>query len=191
MFGCAGLKHKEYCIFNKQYTKEEYENLVPKIIEHMKKTGEWGEFFPMSLCPNNYNDASVQDFYPLTKEEVKKEECGWFEEDTSKNYIGPKGEVPNDINDVEGNICDKIFICEVSGKPYKIISQEFSFYKERGIPLPKRSPDQRHKDRLKKRNPKKLWNRNCSKCNKEIVTSYSPERPETVYCEECYLKEVY
>jgi hypothetical protein len=27
---------KEYCILNKQYTKEEYEILVPKIIEHMK-----------------------------------------------------------------------------------------------------------------------------------------------------------
>jgi hypothetical protein len=32
---------KQYCILNKQYTKEEYEELVPKIIEHMKKTGEW------------------------------------------------------------------------------------------------------------------------------------------------------
>lgn len=32
-FGCVGLHHKQYCIFNKQYTKEEYESLVPQIIE--------------------------------------------------------------------------------------------------------------------------------------------------------------
>ena len=38
LFGCVGLKNKHYCIFNKQYTKDEYEALVPKIIEHMKKT---------------------------------------------------------------------------------------------------------------------------------------------------------
>jgi len=31
----------KYCILNKQYSKEEYEELVPKIIEHMQKTGEW------------------------------------------------------------------------------------------------------------------------------------------------------
>jgi hypothetical protein len=36
-FGCVSLKNKEYCILNKQYTKEEYEKLVPKIIEHMNK----------------------------------------------------------------------------------------------------------------------------------------------------------
>ncbi|MBI4652816.1 hypothetical protein HY750_00995 [Candidatus Kuenenbacteria bacterium] len=36
-FGCANLRNKEYCILNKQYTKEEYEKLVPKIIEHMNE----------------------------------------------------------------------------------------------------------------------------------------------------------
>src|SRR3989344_5002925 len=34
-FGCVGLWRKEYCVFNRQYTKEEYEALVPKIIEQM------------------------------------------------------------------------------------------------------------------------------------------------------------
>jgi hypothetical protein len=36
-FGCVGLSKKRYCIFNKQYAKEEYEKLVPKIIEHMRR----------------------------------------------------------------------------------------------------------------------------------------------------------
>jgi hypothetical protein len=40
LFGCISLRNKQYCIFNKQYTKEEYETLIPKIIEHMKSTGE-------------------------------------------------------------------------------------------------------------------------------------------------------
>jgi len=31
LFGCIGLKHKKYCILNKQYTKQEYNKLVPKI----------------------------------------------------------------------------------------------------------------------------------------------------------------
>ena len=41
MFGCHSMRKKSYCILNKQYTKEEYESLVPRIIEHMMKTGEW------------------------------------------------------------------------------------------------------------------------------------------------------
>jgi hypothetical protein len=40
-FGCEGLQHKQFCILNKQYTKEEYDRLVPQIIEKMKADGEW------------------------------------------------------------------------------------------------------------------------------------------------------
>ena len=36
-FGCIGLRNKQYCILNTQYTKEEYENLVPKIIARMRE----------------------------------------------------------------------------------------------------------------------------------------------------------
>lgn len=34
-FGCIGLRHKSYCIFNKQYTKEDYELTVANVITHM------------------------------------------------------------------------------------------------------------------------------------------------------------
>lgn len=45
LFACAGLKHKEYCIFNRQYEKNDYERTCAAIIEQMTTTGEWGEFF--------------------------------------------------------------------------------------------------------------------------------------------------
>lgn len=69
-FGCAGLKNKEYCIFNKQYSKSDYETMVAQILEHMTKTGERGEFFPASLSPFCYNEALTQEYYPLTKQEA-------------------------------------------------------------------------------------------------------------------------
>ena len=40
-FLCTGLSDMEYCILNKQYTKEAYNKLIPKIIAHMRETGEW------------------------------------------------------------------------------------------------------------------------------------------------------
>ena len=69
-FACIGLRNKSYCILNKQYTCEEYEELVPRIIEHMMKTGEWGEFFPASLSPFGYNETVAQEYFPLSRKEV-------------------------------------------------------------------------------------------------------------------------
>lgn len=63
-FGSVGMKNAQYCILNKQYSKEEYEELVPKIIEHMRKTGEWGEFFPMEMSPFSYENSHAVQFFP-------------------------------------------------------------------------------------------------------------------------------
>jgi hypothetical protein len=59
------------------------------------------------------------------------------------------------------------------------------------LPIPRRHPDQRHLDRMALRNPRKLFDRKCDKCQVDMKTTYAPERKETVYCEECYNKEVY
>ena len=69
LFGCDGLRNKQYCIFNKQYTKEEYEVLVTKIIGHMQQTGERGEFFPSSMSSFGYNETVANEYYPINKEE--------------------------------------------------------------------------------------------------------------------------
>jgi hypothetical protein len=66
----VGLRNKEYCIFNKQYTKEAYEELVVKIIEYMKTTGERGEFFNPSYAPFGYNETIAQNDSPLLQSEA-------------------------------------------------------------------------------------------------------------------------
>ncbi len=44
--GCIGLRNKEYCILNKQYTKEEREKKADEIFSRMETDGTLGEFFP-------------------------------------------------------------------------------------------------------------------------------------------------
>jgi hypothetical protein len=203
-FGCIGLKNKRNCILNKQYTKEQYEELVPKIIAHMRKDGDgaamnpseasgsWGEFFPIRLSPHGYNETVAHEYMPMTKEEVLKRGWTWRDEsEEGQKYMGPAVTIPDNINDVQDDISSKILTCEASGKQFKIIPQELKFYRQLGIPLPHRSPAQRHKDRNALRNPRKLWNRQCANCKKAIMTSYAPERPEKVVCEKCYLEAVY
>lgn len=193
-FGCVGLKKGEYCILNKQYSKEEYEQLVPKIIEKMKQDGEWGEFFPASLSPFGYNETVAQEYFPLTKEQALRKGFNWSDYEPPKpdvKKIIAAAKLPDNIKDIPDDILNWAIECEVTRKPYRIIKQELQFYRDHRLPVPRRHPDQRHKDRMALRNPRKLWDRTCMNCNKPIQTTYSPDRPETVYCEECYLKAVY
>jgi len=192
LFGCVGLKKNEYCILNKQYAPEEYEKLKSRIIEHMGETGEFGEFFPVKFSAFGYNETVAQEYFPMTKQQIL--ERGWIwrdEEDKAAAYQGPKYDLPDLIDEIPIDITDKILTCEKTGKLYKIIPHELAFYKKMGLPIPRECPDYRHAARMKARNPRALWPRTCAKCGDEIWTSYSPDRTETVYCEKCYLGEVY
>lgn len=59
LFGCFGLDKKQYCVFNKQYSKDEYFNIRGKIIDHMKKTQEYGEYFPAEHSTFSLNESSA------------------------------------------------------------------------------------------------------------------------------------
>ncbi len=182
LFGCLALNKKQYCILNKQYSKEEYEALVPKIIEHMKETGEYGEFFPSKISQFAYNETVAQDHFPLSKEEALSKGYVWKDEEEKNVTIG-----------------GDIFGCAHKGKcddhctvGFKIIQAEKDFYDKMGLPVPTLCPNCRHYERLRQRNPLKLWHRKCMKlgCINEFETSYAPDRPEIIYCEQCYNNEV-
>ena len=190
LFACVGLKNKRYCVFNKQYTKEEYEKLVTRIIEQMKKDGIWGEYFPYKLSPFAYNETVALEYFPLKKEEALKLNARWVEAEIEK-IEGKDDVAPDDIRKVDEGILEKVFKCEMSGRKYKITPQELKSYQKMKVPIPLRHPDQRHYDRLKLHDAHCLWERKCSKCGKSIQTVYLPESKDMVYCEACYLKEIY
>ena len=210
IFGCIGLRQKQYCILNKQYTKEEYEELVPKIIQHMNdmpyidskgRIYKYGEFFPSELSPFCYNETIAQEYFPLTKEQALEQGYKWKDTEDRNYTIDIKTEdIPDDIKDVNEDIIGKVIECEHKGtcneqctEAFKIIESELQFYKRMNLPLPHLCPNCRHYQRLKQRNPLKLWHRKCMKeyCENEFETSYAPDRPEIVYCERCYQQEVY
>ena len=203
LFGCSAIRHGEYCILNKQYTKEEYFKLRDKIIEHMKKTGEYGEFFPANMSNFGYNETIAQDYFPLSKEEALAKGFKWWDKlqkTTGKETIRTD-QIPDSILDVSENILNQVLSCAECKRNYKIVKNEFLFYKKHLIPIPRKCFYCRNSWRLKFENPFKLWHRKCmcekenhdhkGKCKIEFETSYAPDRPETVYCESCYNKEVY
>jgi len=234
LFGCIGLRDKQYCILNKQYSKEEYEKLVPKIIEQMNampytdktgKTYRYGEFFPPEFSPSPYNETWAQDYFPLTKKEAEKRGY-WWREPEKLPYAPTKtaSMLSDNIKDVSDSILDDVIGCAHEGKcadqctvAFKIVPMELQFYRKMNLPLPRLCFNCRHAERAKQRNPIKLWQRKCSCVGStsspqagtkyvyqnntnhlhgtdhypnEFQTAYSPDRPEIVYCEQCYQTEV-
>ena len=200
LFGCVGLRKKDYCILNKQYTKEEYETLVPKIIAHMRSTGEWGEFFPIELAPFTYNESTVNEYYPLTRTEALAEGYPWKDDIPAmrgqENYTIDQA----DTYEFE-SLKDKIFACESCKRNYRFIDHELSLYKRFELPLPRDCFFCRHARRMQKRLPRTLYERTCmceqnthahgnEHCPTTFMTAFSPERPEHVYCEKCYQAEI-
>jgi len=190
-FGCIGLRKRKYSILNKVYSKDEYVQMIAKITEHMKATGEYGQPFPISCSSYPYNITVAHQFYPLEKSVALGLGCMWHEEENSAQHFGQKYEISSDLSLIDESICNKILVCEKTGKNYKIIPQEFKFYKKFGLPIPRVCPDQRYKDMLKLQPPKKLADTKCFVCGTDMKTVYPREFGYKVVCEGCYLKEVY
>ncbi|MCX6809871.1 MAG: zinc-ribbon domain containing protein [Candidatus Berkelbacteria bacterium] len=211
LFGCVGAKnHAEYCILNKQYTKEEYEKKVAEIITNMMATplrpgsaGQgWGEFFPAGFSSFGYNETMAIEYYPMPKEEAEKLGYFWFEQNSDIEFNGvsyeplPIEKYKNDETERQ-KLLGGVLKCIKTGRPFKIMPQELLFYIKNNLPIPKVHWEQRMTDRLNLINRNILYHRQCDceqgghdhdgkKCEREFETTYSPNQPEKVYCENCY-----
>jgi len=194
-FGCVGLNKKNYFILNKQYTKEEYFKVKEEIVTQLKKDGIYGDYFSPKISPFGHNETLAQEYFPITKKEATEKGFNW-QTKTSGTYDKEtikEENMPETIEEVTEDILNQILVCKDCKKNFRITKGEFDFYKRMNIPLPHKDFECRHQDRMRKRNPRKLWHRKCMKegCQNEFETTYSPERPEVIYCETCYQQEVY
>ncbi len=201
IFGCVSMRNKHYAILNKEYSKEDFEQLRKKIIEHIGS--DYGEFFPPMMSPYAYNQTPAHEHFPLTKDEAERRGCFWKEsEDRGYSITKKSSELPDAISELPDDITNEIIMCQAweeneeqakshnCTKAFRITPQELIFYRRYNLPLPRKCFYSRHHDRLKNRNPFKLWDRTCMKCEAPVQTSYAPDRPEIVYCEKCYQQEV-
>ena len=191
-FGCVGLKRKKYCILNKQYSKEEYEKILKKLIGKMKKDGEYGAFFPYKFAYNGYNLSLGAIYYPKSKENIKK--LGSFYEPFPE--YEKKGTSASELSDLSTAITDdligKPFLCVKTGQPFTFIKQELDFYRRYNLPLPNLHPEQRNRRRFGKMAPPIPHKFKCPGCKRELVTYYPEEWGyKRIGCDDCYLKTVY
>jgi hypothetical protein len=222
LFGCANIRKKQYCILNKQYTKDEYEKLKKRIVQDMGarpyidikgRVYKYGEFLPAELSLFGYNESYAIDFFPLDRESAKVQGFSWYDaEPLPYKQTLSANDLPDSIKDVKDSILQEIIGCKTCNKPFRLVVAELSLLRRFGLPLPRNCPNCRYQERLSHINSPRLYKRDCEcagigsrndvysnvathfhqnkPCPNKFETSYSPERKEIVYCEQCYNAEV-
>ena len=179
LFGSVGLSKNQYCILNKQYSKESFDELRMRIIAQMQEMPyhgsngrlyAYGEFFPGELSLLAYNESVAQEFFPLSREEVLAQGFMWKEPEERHYSVTMEAEaVPGRIEEVSDSIAEGVIGCAHGGSckhqcttAFKIIVPELQFYRRMRLPLPQLCPNCRHYARLQKRNPLHVWPRKCA-----------------------------
>ena len=177
IFGCISLRKKENAIFNKVYSKPEFEKLRTEIIEQMNempfvdKKGrvyKYGEFFPIEISPFTYNETLAQEINPLTKKEAEKNGYPWREQN-KKNFpiTIPADKIPDTIAETDDKILAEVLGCKHKGEcahqcntAFRLANYEYAFYQKHKIPLPVLCPNCRYYERFSQLPALKLWKRN-------------------------------
>ncbi len=165
--------------------QQEYDALVPKIIDHMKSTGEWGEFFHPSISPFGYNETIGNDDFPLDQKTVEKYGWRWYDipkKERSGTYIEPLdvsqyNPVIVGAETAEKNITtltNGIVQCEETSEPFRILKEELRFYILHDLPIPRKHPQVRYNKRIEQMNPRVFNAASCTECGTEIQTTYTP-----------------
>lgn len=174
---------------------------------------KYGEFFPPEFSPFAYNEVIAQDFFPLAKKEAAGKGYIWRDvERREYQTMIDAAALADHIKDVSDAVTQEIIGCFSCRRAYRVIPMELAFYRRMALPLPRFCPNCRFLGRMQLVNPPQFWQRQCqcagagdergtyqnavahphgsAHCLNEFETSYAPEKPEIVYCEQCYQNEI-
>ena len=198
LLACIGLRNREYCIFNKQYSKEEYTTKRAAIVAFLKERGIWGKFFPAQFSGLAYNQSAAILYMPLAHVTAKMMGFRWDESPplTPAELLSgsdlPADQqfkaVPNTTATLPLSLAGKgCFICEISGMPFAVLPQELRLYEALGVPPPARCFEQRHAERVRSISGRKLIV--CkSQTGEEIVSPFGKDTLRPVLARKAWNK---
>ena len=200
LLGCVGLQNKSYCIFNKQYTKEEYNSLAPVVISGMIRDNIRWEYFNPQLSFFGYNETIAMESYPLTKKEALERWYKWSDYESPAPVVEkfvPWEKLPKQWckiiqekkPDILKKILDYAIVRDVSKKPFRVTKQEIDFYLKFDLPLPTKHPNIRHQERFSKKDPTMMHLIHCDSCGEEMLSVHLSWEWNRVLCEKCFYKE--
>lgn len=158
---CTQLKNKSYCIFNKQYTKEDRYTKVDEIFSQMEGDWQLWEFFPATMNPFYFNDTAaylidssftkeeVTALWYLRRDEEIKVDIPPFMETVSYDKLSEYEWYDSEAKwFIDADILKKVIVDE-QGNSYRIIKMEYDFLVKHGLPLPRKHWLERMKENFK------------------------------------------
>jgi hypothetical protein len=191
-FMCFGLQNKSFCILNKQYSEDDYFDIVDEMKSEMLKRGEYGDFLDLEFSPQAYNFSLSGTSFPLSNETAK--ELGAYigiesESNAANVSIIDSKSLPLNIAEIGEDVFKGAFMCVKTNKPFRIVPGELAIYRRLKIPLPDIHPLQRIEN-LYKLSPVGLkYKAKCDSCGIAIETIYKDKKYH-LYCEKCFSREV-
>lgn len=196
-FGCFGLQRKQYCIFNKQYTEEEYWQKLDEIKCTMVDRGEYGQFFPPSMA-SSWKELSGAHLYCLVPLEqlstfgvTSFEQCadGACGPDLAGSEILTPEQVPNCIREIDDSWTKRPIFDPVANRRFAFLKPELDHYRKFGIAPPNAYFVRRMSGLHEQMQAAAFETRPCAKCGKELMTSKIAAHPDRrVYCKDDYLQ---
>ncbi|MEK7499187.1 MAG: hypothetical protein AAB649_01115 [Patescibacteria group bacterium] len=188
-------------------------------VDSKNRVFKYGEFFPPEISPFGYNETAAREYFPRLKHQILAEGFKWRESEEKKYAVTMSPERVPEIATVEKSVLEEVIGCEHENRcdhqcsyAFRLIPDELQFYQKMQLPIPHLCPNCRHYERLVHKNPITLWPRKCQcaaeksengiyknavthshgkdPCPNVFQTSYAPDCPEIVYCEQCYNAEV-
>ncbi|HBD05433.1 TPA: hypothetical protein DCZ32_03165 [Candidatus Uhrbacteria bacterium] len=193
-FGCIGIKRKEFCIFNKQYSESEYWQRVDELKCAMLDRGEYGQYFPTEMSTTFvpecgavvYAGASEADLELLGGQRFDVNADGAvakYDETKLKNAA----DVPDSIDDVGDDWVGVPIYDEKAKRAFAYLKPELEHYRRVRIAPPTEHFISRVNAVTHSGQVACLENKKCAKCDQAILTSKNPTYPNrTIYCKPCY-----
>ena len=198
-FACNGLNRKRFCIFNTQYTEEDYWKKVDELKCWMMDKEEYGEWFPLNMAPGYFPDSGGP-MYFAAPPEVGKEKLGALDFDPeSEGAIGAElsdtsklrqaSELPDCLDDFHEKEWVGVPVFDpILKRRFSYIKPEIEFHRRHKIALSHEHFILRAKRQYQESNSGKYETVICKFCNKDIFTSVNITYPNRkIYCRACYL----
>jgi hypothetical protein len=198
-FGCVGLQKKTYCIFNKQYSEDEYWSKVDDLKCSMLERGEYGRPIPTSFAFAYFPESGPYVYMGAEEGEwdmvgLPKFEAGANDAFGEMRYEGKevksRDEVPEHINDLDPEKWVGVAIDDPDTKrPFAYLKQEIEFYKKHNIAPPLVHFSTRVRDLVRSLNNGIFEQVKCVNCDVDLtVSTNSVYKQRKIHCKKCYLK---
>ena len=188
-FGCIGLYKKSFCILNKQYTEEEYYQLLDTLKTTMLTQNEYGEFFPYSSFPIAYNASHAAVLSPQSPEEITRLGGRWYEHPINDTPgVRPIEDLPEKLSETTNEILTMSYRCPVTGRAFRFVAPELELHRKLNIALPRLHPTLRRKILTRKHRFLQFYPGTCPSCQTPYQTRIKPEENLPIICEKCYQK---